>query len=319
MTKKEEIIKVSEKIKEHFIKNKTYPKNIKINNENYTIQEATYLMSAFVTKPTSEIKKISVGGASSPQGDRCNRIVKRKVYKDMAERLTKYIEKNKRLPNYVTITDNHKCSIILFMYQLSKIVSAYGKDFPNEILINSDDLKKVEPKTVFKKHGHATQSGCDNRGQNNSVNCGPHSLQEVIRNLTGKVISQAQLASWAGTTSGGSSHAGLETAIAMAGKTLNVKFSVKWYNFSDLGWDGINKILKSNNQDCVIHNLYRNLYGHYEVVNSIAGSTIFVQNSLGSTCDRGCYCGYVEDRSASEFRNYIGGISQKSVMVITRE
>lgn len=314
--KKEEIISISKTVFEYFKKNKMYPKSILIKGTTYSIQEATYLMSAFITKQT-DIKKISVGGASSPQGDRCNRIVKKKVYKDMAERLTKYIENNKRLPNYVTITDNQKCSIILFMLQLSKIVSAYTTDFPNEILINSNDLNKPVQSSL-KKFGHATKSGCDNRGQNNSVNCGPHSVQEVIRNLTGKVIPQSQLASWAGTTSSGSSHNGLETAIAMAAKTLNVKLSVKWYNFNDLGWNGLKKIINSNNQDFLIHSLYRSQYGHYEVVNKIYNDYCDVQNSLGDKCNSGCYCGYVEERYLSTFLIYMAGISQKSIMVITR-
>lgn len=176
----------------------------------------------------------------------------------------------------------------------------------------------IPPIKTYKKYGHATSPGCDNRGQNNSVNCGPHSMQEVIRNLTGKVIKQSTLAAWAGTGSGGTDHHGLETAIAKAAKQLGVKFTVKWYNFSDLGWNGIDKIIKSNNQDCIIHNCYRLKWGHYEVVNSISGSNVKVQNSLGNQGCGSCYCGYVEDRSATEFRNYINGISQKSVMVITR-
>jgi len=104
------------------------------------------------------------------------------------------------------------------------------------------------------------------------------------------------LAGWAGTGSAGSSHAGLETAVAKAAKELNVTLSVKWYNFSELGWDGIKKILDSKNQDCVIHNLYRNQWGHYEVINSVNDSNINVQNSLGNQTCNGCYCGYIENR-----------------------
>lgn len=170
----------------------------------------------------------------------------------------------------------------------------------------------------YKKYGHATESGCDNRGQNNGVYCGPHSMQECIRNLTGKVIPQSTLASWAGTTSGGTDHEGIETAIAMAAKKLSVELNCKWYNFSDLGWNGIKKILESNNQDCIVHNLYRDQWGHYEVVNKIYDSYCDVQNSLGDSCSSGCYCGYVEDRYLSTFQRYISGISQKSVLVITR-
>ena len=101
-----------------------------------------------------------------------------------------------------------------------------------------------------------------------------------------------------------------------------MKLSVKWYNFSELGWTGIKKILASKNQDCVIHNLYRRNgdfgYGHYEVVNAVNDANINVQNSLGNQTCNGCYCGYIEYRTKSEFEYYINGISQKSVMVITK-
>lgn len=226
-------------------------------------------------------------------------------------------------PNWVTsIKSKKRIRPRLSIYANAKIIVWYytHKQLPNYCNYNSHVFSSTTNANSSKKskYGHATKSGCDNRGQNTSVNCGPHSVQEIVRNLTGVIIPQSTLASWAGTTSGGSSHAGLETAIAMAAKKTEVKLSCKWYNFSDLGWTGITKIIKSPNQDCLIHNLYRNKWGHYEVVNNINGNIINVQNSLGDTCTKGCYCGYVENRQSSEFKKYISGISQKSVLVVTR-
>jgi hypothetical protein len=218
-----------------------------------------------------------------------------------------------KFPAYVTY-NNKKYTKAQYIY-MAKYVTKYWADKSHT---KAPSTVPTSAPVVIKKYGHATKSGCDNRGQNNSVNCGPHSCQEVIRNLTGKVIKQSTLASWAGTGSCGTDHSGIETAIAAAARKLGVTLTCKWYNFSEVGWDGINKILKSNNKDCIIHNLYRNKWGHYEVINSINGSTIKVQNSLGDSCSGGCYCGYVESRSSSEFRSYISGISQKSVLVVTR-
>lgn len=172
---------------------------------------------------------------------------------------------------------------------------------------------------MVKKYGHATKTGCDNMGQNTGYYCGVHSLQEVFRNLTGKIVPQSTIAKWAGTTTSGTGHSGLETAVAMFNKKYKAKLTVQWKNFSEIGWDGINKIVKSKNQDCVIHNLYRNQYGHYEVVNGVGSVNINVQNSLGSKCNKGCYCGYIEYRTKNTFKSYINGISQKSVMVITNK
>ena len=169
-----------------------------------------------------------------------------------------------------------------------------------------------------KKYGHSTRSGCDNMGQNNGYYCGCHSLQEVFRNLYDIVVPQKTIASWCGTTSDGTSHDGLLNGVANFNKKYNKNLKVSWKNFSDLGWDGIKKIVNSTNQDCIIHNLYRNQWGHYEVVNNVS-SNVNVQNSLGDYCSNGCYCGYIEYRTQSEYRSYINGISQKSIMVLTKE
>ena len=211
------------------------------------------------------------------------------------------------LPNYVTGSNKVKYSKTDYIKMCKWTINYETK--------NGHRPDRVNPGVT--KFGHATIQGCDNMGQNTPYYCGVHSLQEVFRNLTNIIVPQSTIAGWAGTTSSGTGHNGLETAVAKFNKKYNKKLKVTWKNFSDLGWDGVNKLIKSNNQDVIIHNRYRNKYGHYEVVNSISGSTIKVQNSLGSRCSRGCYCGYVESRDSNVFKSYIGGISQKSVMIIS--
>lgn len=257
--------------------------------------------------------------ASNPRGQEWKGNVTREEYTAMAKQLVTFVNKNDKMPDYLSFERKGKSIKLetkVYVYLFARIVRYYEvkKKLPKEMVLDTSVFKQPT-----KKYGHATSYGCDNKGQNNSVFCGPHSMQECIRNLTGKVISQSTLASWAGTGSGGTDHYGIETAIAMAAKQLGVNLSCKWYNFSDLGWNGIRKIVNSNNQDCIIHNLYRNQWGHYEVVNKVYDDYCDVQNSLGDSCSSGCYCGYVEERYLSTFRTYIGGISQKSVLVVTME
>ena len=190
------------------------------------------------------------------------------------------------------------------------------QDFPNYVDIDYSVFYK--PKT-FKKHGRSTEYGCDNRGQNNGYYCGPHMIQEIIRNLTGKVISQPTLAEVIGTTTSGSDHEGLNTAISWFNRTYGYHLTVEWKNFSELGWDGIKKILESSNQDCGFHELYRDTWGHYTNFDTIYDNTIDVHNSLGDRCSGNCYCGYTENRSKSDAKRYLSGISQKSVLVVTRK
>jgi len=147
---KTDVYTIGKIVLDYFKKNKTYPKSVKVKGVDYTIQQSTLLMSLVVATNKGTVSVIRVGGASSPNGDRCNREVNKTTYQDMCKRLNQYIIQNGKLPNYVTIDGKQKCSIILFMLQLSKIIS-YMKDngsYPSKILINSNDLVKPQPKPV---------------------------------------------------------------------------------------------------------------------------------------------------------------------------
>lgn len=319
-------------VKEYVAKNKKIPSTITIAGKKYTWPQIWYILAWAVRNPNKNLASVpSVKACTKASGDNISEKISESDFKDQCKRIIQYIKQNGQAPNYVTsVKSKKKVRPRVSIDALARIVVwyyAHKNTFPETCNFKSSNFttsssSKTSSNTTKSKYGHATKSGCNNMGQNNGVYCGPHSLQECIRNLTGKVIPQATLASWAGTGSAGSSHAGLETAVAKAAKELNVKLSVKWYNFSELGWTGIKKILASKNQDCVIHNLYRRNgdfgYGHYEVVNAVNDANINVQNSLGNQTCNGCYCGYIEYRTKSEFEYYINGISQKSVMVITK-
>ena len=317
---KNNLYKLAQDFKNYVESGKGIPYKFTYDGITYYTLEMTYAVVYGVFHLKSDFEIPNFNWPSKASGDNIVEEVLMDDYKQQCKKVYNYIVKNKQVPNYVTtIKSEKKVNIDLFSYCMAKVLVYYKNNgaLPCTCKFDYHSIIPSE-KPSLKKYGHATQSGCDNRGQNNGVYCAPHSMQEVIRNLTGKVIPQSTLASWAGTTSGGTGHYGIETAIAKAAKQLGVNLNVRWYHFSELGWDGLNKILNSNNQDCIIHNLYRNSDGHYEVINSISGDTVKVQNSLGGRCSGGCYCGYVENRSTSTFRQYINGISQKSVCVITR-
>ena len=313
---KQELASIATKVKDNVKKNHAIPSEV----NGVRHGEYTYLFAKIIiANGLKDIQRKSVGTAPNPTGDTIrDSKIWRTDYLDMCRRMVKFVDDNGHLPNYIT-WKSAKVHTHIYEYAFAKIVNymAQNNQEPNYVTIDSSIFNKTPtPTPTIKKYGRATKSGCDNMGQNNSVNCGPHSLQEVFRNLTGIVVPQSTIAGWAGTTSAGSSHSGLETAVAKFNQKYNKKLKVEWKNFSDLGWNGINAILKSQNKDCIIHNLYRRKYGHYEVVNNVS-SNINVQNSLGNKCSNGCYCGYIEYRSQAEFNSYISGISQKSVMVIT--
>ena len=108
----------------------------------------------------------------------------------------------------------------------------------------------------------------------------------------------------------GRGHPGINTAVAMFNKKYGKNIKISWYNFSELSWD---KIITMISKGAVFfHLLYRDQWGHYEVIKSV-GDELKILNSLGDSCGSGTYCGYIETRSKSTQKRYISGISQKSV------
>ncbi|WP_458456071.1 hypothetical protein [Methanobrevibacter sp.] len=319
------IYTLAKTVKTSVEKNKKLESSFKVGDTSYTSSETAYALAYALNNLSSACTIPSVKAYSSDVGDTINEQVLPSDFKDQAKRVVSYISKNGQCPNYVTTVKSKKrASAKLFVYAFARTLVWYidhNKTLPNYTTYNTSAFtsSSSSSSTTKSKYGHATKQGCDNMGQNNGYYCGCHSLQEIFRNLTGKVVAQSTIAGWAGTTSAGTDHNGLNTAVSKFNKTYGYNLSVEWKNFSDLGWSGIKKIVNSTNQDCVIHNLYRGTWGHYEVVNSVSDSNIKVQNSLGDKCSSGCYCGYVENRTPSTFKSYINGISQKSIMVITRK
>lgn len=201
----------------------------------------------------------------------------------------------------------------------------------NTIKINEakkDDKKEVTCTNPYSSTPHPTGSGCNGMGQNNAYCCGPSAIHKIIYKFGIHDISQSQIAAWAGTTSGGTSHQGLETAIAKINQVKGTKLSIKWYNKSELTWEKIGQIICQPNKGVFCHLLYKNggtcsgsgNFGHYEALVKVNTSTQYVKviNSLGSKCNNGCYCGYYQDRTMSCQEQFMRGISQKSIAVITK-
>lgn len=309
-------------IKDYVEKNYDLPVKLTYNGIDYYQIEMAYAMAYGLYHLKSDFNIPNFGKWRNLKGEHINVNVKLNEIKDQCRRVYNHILNNEEAPSSVLVKadKNYLISTKVWIYCIAKTVvyNDTNKQLPLQTLYNSDAFNKPAPKPTVKKYGHATEPCCDDRGQNTPYYCAPHSLQEVFRNLTDIVVPQSTIASWAGTTSGGTGHNGMDTAVVAFNRKYDKNLKTEWKHFSELGWNGLKDIVTSNNKDCIIHNLYRNSDGHYEVINNV-GSDINVQNSLGSRCSHGCYYGYIEYRSRSEFQSYINGISQKSVMVVTNE
>lgn len=344
--KPSEIKQLAENVKEYVEKNKKIPSKLTINKITYSWPQIWYILSYGVANLNKELKTVpAVVKCKEPTGDNIKEDIKPEDYKKQAKKIVDFInnkDNKNKCPNYVTtIVSKKKIRPRLSIYANARILVWYynHKKLPDYCTFNSSYFKKTNStssaktntsttssktktttnKSTIKKYGRSTKSGCDNRGQNTSVWCGPHMAQEIIRNLTGIVISQKKIAAIMGSTTSGTGHYGIDLFFVWFNKNYpHYTLKWEWKNFSDLGWNGIKKRLTSNNMDCGIHELYRDEYGHYTNFDKIYDNTIDVHNSLGSKCSGSCYCGYTENRTKATAKRYISGISQKSVLVVTR-
>lgn len=177
----------------------------------------------------------------------------------------------------------------------------YGKN-PSKITAK---YERIEP-----LHDFLTNTGCKGIGQCTGYYCACNSLQQAFYRLTGILVDEKTIAGWAGTTSDGTDHSGINTAVAAFNKKYGKNVKIEWYNFSELSWDKIKEMLKKG--AIFFHLLYRLKWGHYEPIMSV-GDVLKILNSLGDYCNYPAYCGYIETRSKATQKSYINGISQKSV------
>lgn len=340
--KKAYIITEANQIKGYVEKNHKLPStNTYQNGSIYSIYTTSYLLANLIRNwSKSDIGKIDVIRYDKKTfTDNINEKIVKEDYLAMIKKFMDYCKANKRTPTYiVSIRSNTKISFELFTYCLAKIVVYYKNNnaLPNYCHFNYKDLKdnKSKAETNTKKPNKSTSNcknpykslpinankGCDAMGQNTSYYCGVSALQKVLFKL-GIYVSQKTLSGYAGTTSKGTSHQGLRTAIEYVARKNNVKLKVREYNFSDLGFEGLAKLICKPNTDAITHCYYRLQYGHYEKIKTIdlTKKEIQVVNSLGSKCKNGCFCGYIETRSFEIEKQYFKGISQKSIILITKE
>ena len=279
-----------------------------------------------------------------------NEKVTRAEYLIMIDNFIKYCIENKRVPSYITTRSSKtKVSFELFLYCLSKIVVYYqnNKTLPNTCTFNKGFIANTgtTTQTVKNKNSQSTstsknctnpytstphylESGCNKLGQCTSYYCGPHSIHQAIRKFGITKYTEKQIAAWCGTTTSGTDHNGINTAIAKISKETGIKLTVQWKNFSDMGntieerFQNIAKLLCQPNKAILWHILYDGKYGHYEVLDKINTKTKYVRalNSLGIRKRDGSYPGYPQDRTynlqAGYARNTPGG--QKALCIITK-
>ena len=335
-------------IRKFIEKNHKMPNYCTIEGNQYSIYTTSYLLSQYVANTTQTlIKPISVNRPNNHVLWKADNIkIMKTDYISMCKRFNNYCRDNDRVPAYVTHNKTGtKVGFELFVYCLSKIVVFFKENgyLPNYCLFNSSILEynQTSSKTnknkgkqststnanisIYKSSPHYLNTGCNNLGQCTKYYCGVHSVHQVLRKFGITRYNENKLAEWAGTTTSGTDHQGILTAIS---KVSNGKLHAKWINFSSLGdntddrFKALAKLISKADTDCIVHNLYRLKYGHYETIHQIdtKNRTVYVLNSLGNKCGTTSYCGYIEKRDYDTFAKYIANTpgNQPSICLITK-
>lgn len=279
------------------------------------VEQWGYYFAKAIVTPYKDIKRNkSLGKSPKPIGDKVKMRIPKADYVKLAKDLIYFCEKKNRTRNYLDYKGKRiRCR--LYVYMFAKIIAYRSEhnDFPNYVDIDYKAFYPPEkPKTV-ELHDYLLEEGCSELGQCTGYYCACNSLQQCFYRLTGVHVSEHDIADWAGTTSDGTDHDGINTAVSYFNKKYGKNVKITWYNFSELNWNKILDFIK--NGAVFFHLLYRDQWGHYEPIKWV-GDDLEILNSLGDGCGSGTYCGYIEYRGRGTQERYIGGISQKSVAVL---
>ena len=336
------IVKIANEIKKHVEKNYVLPGSVTVDGVKYSYTQAGHIIAKAVQSPGKDVELINVAKAPKKSGETVELKLTKAEYKEAAKILTDFIKSKKRLPNYLKFKGK-KIKQRVFIYSFAKIIVWYNKNentLPNTCTFRtSETVKKSSDKSTtctnpYTSKPHYTGSGCNALGQCTPYYCGPHSIHQGLRKFGITSISESTLAGWAGTTTSGTDHDGLNTAIKKAAKKAGINVDIKWYNFSDLGktvkerFAALAKMICKKNVFAFTHIGYQcsgecssgTVFGHYEMLDKIdvKNQKVRALNSLGNHCGSG-YCGHLQWRSFSLEAHFISNISQKSICVVTKK
>ena len=122
---------------------KTITVNVRDKYKLGTSAKWSYYIAKSIINPKKDIKKININDAPKPSGTHISRQINKSNYIKLAKDLVKFVEKNKRLPNYIEY-GNYKIRTRLYTLMFAKILVSYSKNnsLPSEVNVNSKAFTK---------------------------------------------------------------------------------------------------------------------------------------------------------------------------------
>lgn len=138
MTETKTLAKIAKEVKTSVEKNKKIPSKTDA-GIGYTYPEYAYVLAKAIITPGRDVgHKSNVGKAPNPTGTTISRTIKKTDYVGLAKNLVSYIDKNGRLPNYLTY-GGYKIRPRVYIDAFARIVNFYyeKKSMPAYVNVNS--------------------------------------------------------------------------------------------------------------------------------------------------------------------------------------
>lgn len=190
-------------------------------------------------------------------------------YEEAMERVIRYYMISGKLPDYVSI-GNEKYNKAQYIDGIKRVQN----------FANKNQGKKPDMVWFYNSTTNGTSTTTNNgwiltgtyKGdyQDTGYTCGPSSVQMVFSAL-GRVVYEAYIAKLAGTTTAGTTHGGLASAV----QKIDPSIKITEYSYAGIGIKGIAEKLKKNceflihlrtgtlTKDAYGKTLWINDYGHY--------------------------------------------------------
>jgi hypothetical protein len=155
--------------------------------------------------------------------------------------------------------------------------------------------------------------------QINSYFCAPVSITQVWYELFGTDESQTEISKYAGTTTDGTSHNGINTALQKLANKYNKRISIQWKNYSSMTLQELGEIVADPNRALILHVMWHNINnwndkgGHYTTlacVNPKKGYVYEIYSLSGPELIK---------RTSDYMKTVTSEISQQSVCIITKQ
>lgn len=140
MTSKTVIAKMAKEVKEYVAKKYAIP----LKSQGHTYPEYTYLFAKTIVSPNKDYTKKTVQKPPSTSGDIISRTIKKSDYVKLAKNLITFVDKNGRLPNYITY-GGYKIRTRVYIDAFARIVNWYythDNKMPNYVNMNSRAFTK---------------------------------------------------------------------------------------------------------------------------------------------------------------------------------